>query len=275
MPEKGDWRWEFDTTGGTQKITQSKENVNNYAPSGKTAPDYHGAIGVTDDSVEGCENRRAAVQVDRNASTRRQRGDLGLQPDALRPDGQDQRRRLPRLFGRPGALPRRQGLAVGQESGPGRDYLQLRRLAGRHAIYRSATSAASPRRLGNTSGSATARCEDTDAKKLVKRPTSVHVERVYDSGDFSELGIGSSTIRRGKQVRQGPLRASAASCRPTSGTPCSTPSSMSRACAKAAEPSIGAHHVAGLRQAGREHHRQRPGPLRRRRHRQRSLHARR
>ena len=55
MPEKGDWRWEFDTTGGTQKITQSKENVHNYAPSGKTAPDYHGAIGVTDDSVEGCE----------------------------------------------------------------------------------------------------------------------------------------------------------------------------------------------------------------------------
>ena len=32
--------------------------------------------------------------------------------------------------------------------------------------------------------------EDTDAKKLVKRPTSVHVERVYDSGNFSELGIG-------------------------------------------------------------------------------------
>ena len=32
--------------------------------------------------------------------------------------------------------------------------------------------------------------QDTDAKKLVKRPTSVHVEQVYNSGDFSQLGIG-------------------------------------------------------------------------------------
>jgi hypothetical protein len=32
---------------------------------------------------------------------------------------------------------------------------------------------------------------DDYAKKLVKRPTSVHIERVYDSGDFSKLGIGN------------------------------------------------------------------------------------
>jgi hypothetical protein len=33
--------------------------------------------------------------------------------------------------------------------------------------------------------------DDTAAKKLVKRPTSVHIERVYDAGDFTLLGIGS------------------------------------------------------------------------------------
>jgi len=27
--------------------------------------------------------------------------------------------------------------------------------------------------------------------RLLKRPTSVHTERVYDSGDFSQLGIGN------------------------------------------------------------------------------------
>ena len=31
---------------------------------------------------------------------------------------------------------------------------------------------------------------DDTAKALVKRPTSAHVERVYDSGDFGALGIG-------------------------------------------------------------------------------------
>jgi hypothetical protein len=55
MPEAGDRKWEFDTTGGTQKITQSKQNIGNYAPAGKTAPDFKGAVGVTEDSVEGCE----------------------------------------------------------------------------------------------------------------------------------------------------------------------------------------------------------------------------
>ena len=66
-----------------------------------------GAIGVTDDSVEGCEivvpqfKWTETHQLDANEVT------WDLQPDALRPDGQDQRRRLPRLFRRPGALPRR------------------------------------------------------------------------------------------------------------------------------------------------------------------------
>ena len=72
MPEKGDWRWEFDTTGGTQKITQSKENVNNYAPSGKTAPDYHGRHRRDRRLRRGLRDRRAAVQLDRDAPTRRQ-----------------------------------------------------------------------------------------------------------------------------------------------------------------------------------------------------------
>jgi hypothetical protein len=53
-PEAGDIYTEFDTTGGTQRITQSFETTS-YAPPGKRAPDFQGAIGVTKDSVEGVD----------------------------------------------------------------------------------------------------------------------------------------------------------------------------------------------------------------------------
>jgi hypothetical protein len=54
-PEQNEYKFSFDTTGGKQKITQSKETIQKYAPEGKTAPDHKGAIGVTDHGVEGCE----------------------------------------------------------------------------------------------------------------------------------------------------------------------------------------------------------------------------
>lgn len=54
-PPTGEECLAFDTTGGTQHITQSLSTIAKYAPSGKTAPDYKGAIGVTKDSVEGVD----------------------------------------------------------------------------------------------------------------------------------------------------------------------------------------------------------------------------
>jgi len=47
--------FEFDTGGGSRHITQSLLTVNRYAPSGKTARDFKGAIGVTSDSVQGVD----------------------------------------------------------------------------------------------------------------------------------------------------------------------------------------------------------------------------
>jgi len=44
-----------DTSSGTQHLVQSIANVQRYAPSGSTAPDFKGAIGVTKDSVEGVD----------------------------------------------------------------------------------------------------------------------------------------------------------------------------------------------------------------------------
>jgi hypothetical protein len=50
-----DSEWSFDTGGGTAKFTQSYGTIASYAPVGMTAPDFQGAIGVSDDAVEGVE----------------------------------------------------------------------------------------------------------------------------------------------------------------------------------------------------------------------------
>ncbi len=45
----------FDITGGTERITQSIQNVGNYAPPGKIAPNHKGAINANKDRIEGAE----------------------------------------------------------------------------------------------------------------------------------------------------------------------------------------------------------------------------
>ena len=45
----------FDTTGGTQKLSQSYETLGRYAPPGMIPPNYFGAIGISDRNIEGCE----------------------------------------------------------------------------------------------------------------------------------------------------------------------------------------------------------------------------
>ena len=50
-----EFTFSFDTTGGTQHLTQSYRTVGRYAPSGKTAPNHYGAIGVNDGDIAGCD----------------------------------------------------------------------------------------------------------------------------------------------------------------------------------------------------------------------------
>lgn len=54
-PEPGDKLHSWDTTGGTQHITQALATVSSHAPSGLTAPDFKGAINVTEDGVAGVD----------------------------------------------------------------------------------------------------------------------------------------------------------------------------------------------------------------------------
>lgn len=54
--ESGEYSLDFDTTGGTLHITNSKETVNKYTAPGKPdAQDMGGAIGVNGDDVSGTE----------------------------------------------------------------------------------------------------------------------------------------------------------------------------------------------------------------------------
>ena len=50
-----EYAFSFDTTGGTQKLTQSYETVGRFAPDGETPPNHYGAIGVSDKGIDGCD----------------------------------------------------------------------------------------------------------------------------------------------------------------------------------------------------------------------------
>jgi len=55
-PETGDFKWSFDTTGGTMHITNAIAHIADYAPAGETAPNHEGAIGVNSEGdIEGCD----------------------------------------------------------------------------------------------------------------------------------------------------------------------------------------------------------------------------
>lgn len=54
-PQTGESSFSFDTGGGTHYITHSRATVGTFAAPGITAPNFQGAIGVTDNGVEGVD----------------------------------------------------------------------------------------------------------------------------------------------------------------------------------------------------------------------------
>ena len=189
-PESGDpSTFSFDTGGGTQHITQSLGTVGSYAASG-TAPNFRGAIGVTHDNVEGVDitipvysfsetHYLPASQVTNtykgalfgltgrvNAGTFRglAAGEclfLGASGSRRGTDADDDWE----ITFRFAASPNRDDFAIGDITGiskKGWEYLWVR--------YGDA--------------------EDEDAKAIVKRPIAAYVEKVYEVGDFTALGIG-------------------------------------------------------------------------------------
>jgi hypothetical protein len=187
-PETGDSSYQFDTGGGTQHITQSLETVSKHAPPEQVAPDFKGAIGVTHDNVEGVditvpvynfsETHYVATalvtgaykatlffltgKVNESAFRGYSAGEVLFLGASGAKRGEDDWE----ITFRFAASPNVTGLTVGDIVGidkKGWEYLRVR--------Y--------------------ADDEDAAAKVLVKKPIAAYVERVYENGDFSGLGIGT------------------------------------------------------------------------------------
>lgn len=185
-PAQGQPTFSFDTGGGTQHITHSRQTVASFAPIGQTAPDYKGAIGVTPDRVEGVDIVVPVYQFTEThvlsdavvtdaykgvlmALTGTVNADFfkGFNPGevlflgatgAKRGDGDWE------ITYRFAASPNRSNITIGDISGiskNGWEYLWVR--------YEDV--------------------EDTAAEAIVKRPVAAYVEQVYDVQLFSQLGI--------------------------------------------------------------------------------------
>ncbi len=185
-PQTEEAVFSFDTGGGTQHVTSSLATVGRYAPAGKTAPDFKGAIGVTADSVDGVD---ITVPVYQFTETH------------YLPDTTVTPAYKATLFGLTGKV--NNATFKGFEAG---EVLFLgaagaKRGGGDWEIaYRFA---ASPNVTNLTIGDITginkrgweylwvryADSEDTVAKALVKKPIAVYVEQVYLYGNLSLLGI--------------------------------------------------------------------------------------
>jgi hypothetical protein len=184
---KSESQYSFDTGGGTQHVTQSIANVGKYAAGGFTAPDFFGAIGVTDDRVEGTDitvpvfNFTETHYIDKLLVTGAYKlalfsltgkvngaGFKGYaKGEVLFLGASGSKRGLDdwEITFRFAASPNVAGLSLGSITGiakEGWQYLWVRYIDD----------------------------EDSIAKAMIKRPVAAYVEQVYSYGDFSNLGIG-------------------------------------------------------------------------------------
>ena len=178
----------FDTTGGTVRIRSSKSTTS-YPTSGRTAPDYKGAVEVSDGVPQGIDVAIPALKL--VFTYKWPKGILTIN-DAKAIAG---------ITGTTNNGPW-YGFATGE--------LLFLGATGNIDIAVPTevqyTFAASANATGLSIGSwitgiskqghqhlwvAFEDTEDTTAKKLVQRPLAAYVETVYGSADFTSLGIGS------------------------------------------------------------------------------------
>ena len=187
--EEGESSYSFDTGGGSQHITNSLSTVSSYAPAGKTAPNFKQAIGVTKDSVDGVDitvpvyNFSETHILANSTVTSTYKGQLFA------------------LTGKTNNAPFK-GFATGEVLFLGAS--GSKRGKGDWEITFS--FAASPNKTGLTVGDITGiakkgweylwvRYEDAvddAAGAMVKKPLAAYIEKVYDEGNFADLGIGTT-----------------------------------------------------------------------------------
>jgi hypothetical protein len=185
-----DAEYTFDTGGGTAKVTQSLGTVASYAPAGLTPPDFQGAIGVSEDRVEGVDVPIPAFQFTETHRFTDAEVDGAYRLTLFTMTG----RWNDAAF---------KGLASGECLFLG---ATGSRRAGDTKWSITFRFAGSPNVTGMTIGDITgvdklgwdylwvryADFEDGFAYALVKRPVAAYVERVSLPGDFSLLNIGTT-----------------------------------------------------------------------------------
>ncbi len=193
-PQTGQSSFSFDTGGGSQHITQGRGTVARYSAPGKTAPNFGGAIGVTQDNVEGVDiyvpvyNFSETHHIDPADVTGAYKSTTCLF-DRVR-----QQRCVQRVRPRRGAVPGSLWHAA-RPGGLG-DHLQVRRQpecdrSGHRRDHRDQQEG-----LGVPVG-AVHRCRGHDRQVLVKKPIAVYVEQVYPMAAFAGLGIGAEASGSG------------------------------------------------------------------------------
>lgn len=189
-PQTGESTFSFETRGGTQHVTQSLATVASYASPGiPAAPDFDGAIGVSDDSVGGVD---VTVPVYTFSETHFMSS--GAVNSAYKAA-------LFGLTGRVNDAPFK-GLAAGECLFLGASGTQR----GDTGVWEIGFAfAGSPNVTGLSVGSIVGvnkkgweylwvryqAAEDTTARMLVRKPIAAYVERVYRDGSFAALGIGT------------------------------------------------------------------------------------
>jgi len=187
-PSTGESTFSFDTGGGSQHITQSIQTRNRIGKPGNFPPNFQGAIGVTQDAVEGVDITIPVYNF----------GETHYIDDAL--VTQAYRQSLFETTGRVNSAAFR-GFAAG-------DVLFLgasgaKRGQGDWEI--SFRFAVSKTRANFTVGGITvpekkgwdymwvrySDVQDNAARMVVKQPLAVYIEQVYEEASFGALGIGS------------------------------------------------------------------------------------
>lgn len=185
--ETNDNVYSFEIGEGTETVTQSLETIARYAREGETAPDFKQAIGVTKDSVEGAD---VIVPTFHWTETVYQPWDVVTSAYQHAVYG---------LVGRTNAAAFRD-FAIGEVQFRGASGTRRQNEVDWEIAYRFA---ASPNVTGLTIGEIEGVAkkgweylwvrfddeEDETANTLVKVPTSVHIERLFDPGDFTLLLI--------------------------------------------------------------------------------------
>jgi hypothetical protein len=186
----GDWKFTWDTTGGRQHITQSIETVHKVAIQGRTPTDHGGAIGVSSDSVDGCEIVVPAFQfsiiyywdpsVLSMAYARITRSVTG-------------KRNTAKFWGWAAGDVLFLG-SVGNIEGnsAGTTPIQVEyRFAAEEGVTQTVAGMQVVKEANHYTWFEYQDKKDAASKRIAKRPVAAYTERVYRDADYSVLGLGN------------------------------------------------------------------------------------